>query len=151
MRPHLYFRSISLRTSAQMTVINLPASRTKRSPAVFQNCLEHYKNDTPLTSPKKDRLYPADASAKIASMTPFTHCVSIISFTKHFYNIKRKTRAHYQRQNMLMHSLNLISGTTAQNWLKQLLKQYGNIKAKTVFGCRLASLSIMEKLRRLTR
>ena len=151
MRLHLYFWSMRLRTSAQMAVINSPASRAKRSPTVFQNCLEHYKNDTPLTSPKKDWLYPADTSAKIASMTPFTRCVSIISFTKNFYNIKRKTRSHYHRQNMLIHSLNLISGAIAQNWLKQLLKQYHNIKAKTVFDCRLARLSMMEKLRRLTR
>ena len=150
MRLQLYFRASTLRSSAQMAVINSPAPRANRSPTVFQGYLEHYKNATPLTPPKKDRLYPADTSAKIAFMTPVTRCVSIISFTKKFYNIKRKTRPQYQRQKMLMHSLKLILGAITQNWFKHLLKQYHNTKAKTVVDCRLTSLSMIEKLKRLT-
>ena len=151
MRFHLYFRAMILRSSAQMAVINSPTPQADRSPTVSQGCLEHYENDAPLKSPKKDRLYLASASAKIASTTPVACCVIIINRTRNFYNVKRKTRSHYQRQNMLMHSLNLILGAIAQNWFKHLLKQYHNIKAKTVFDFRLTSLSMMKKLKRLTR
>lgn len=147
MRFHLYFRAMILRSSAQMVVINSPTPRDNLSPTVCQACLEHYENDAPLKLPKKDRLYPASASAKIASTTPVACCVGIISRTRNFYNVKCKTSSHYQRQNMLMHSLNLILGAIAQNWLKQ----YQNIKAKTVFDSRLTSLFMMKKLKRLTR